>query len=65
MDLKKHYLMTFSALFFLGLIVAKPGDTFSPNKDERVCNWAKGKLECEKKLKEYDINNPVVKYHYR
>lgn len=65
MNLKKHYLMTVSALFFLGLIVAKPGDSFTPSEEERVCRRDTENLECEKKLLEYEINNPVVKYHYR
>lgn len=65
MNLKRHYFMTFSALFFLGLIVAKPGESFTPTEEKRVCNWSKGKLECEKKYPEYEINHPVVEYHFQ
>lgn len=65
MNLKRHYFMTFSALFFLGLIVAKPGESFTPSEKLRECTWSKGKMECETKNPEYRMNYPAVKYHYQ
>lgn len=64
MNLKKHYFMTVSALFFLGLIVSKPGDTFTSHEAPRECRWTKGKMKCEFRNLEYQINHSVVKYHY-
>lgn len=66
MNLKKHYFMTVTALFFLGMIVAKPGETFTPKDEQtRECKWTKGKMECEYKNPEYQINYPAIRYQYR
>jgi hypothetical protein len=65
MDIKKHYFMTCAALFFLGLIVAKPGSSFYPAKETRDCKLAKGKLDCEVKTVEYKINHPTIRYEYQ
>ncbi len=65
MNLKKHYFMTLTALFFLGLIVAKPGESFTPSEKQRECKWSKGKLECESKNLEYQINYPAIRYQYK
>ncbi len=66
MEIKKHYFMTCAALFFLGLIVAKPGSTFYPvNKEERDCKLAKGKLNCEVRTVEYSINQPTIHYEFK
>lgn len=63
MDIKKHFFMTFAALFFLGLIVAKPSDNFYPNKENRECRLVKAKLHCEER-QEYRLNYSVIHYEY-
>lgn len=65
MNQKKHYFMTFSALFFLGLIVAKPGESFTPTEKQRECKWEKGKMECETKIPEYQLNYSAIRYQYQ
>lgn len=65
MDIKKHYFMTFAALFFLGLIVAKPGDAFYPVKQERECKLVKAKMQCEFKNQEYRLNYSAIHYEYQ
>lgn len=66
MEIKKHYFMTCAALFFLGLIVAKPGSTFyPPSKEVRECKLVKAKLDCEVKTVEYTINQPTIHYEYQ
>jgi hypothetical protein len=66
MEIKKHYFMTCAALFFLGLIVAKPGTSFYPApKEHRDCRLVKGKLDCEVKTVEYKINHPPIHYEYQ
>ena len=62
MEIRKHYFMTVAALFFLGLIVAKPGSSFQPTtKEQRDCKFVKGKLNCEYKNQEYQLDHRV---HY-
>lgn len=65
MDLKKHYFMTIAALFFLGLIVAKPGAAFYPVKEERDCKMVKARMQCEYKSQEYKLNYPAIHYQYQ
>ncbi|MFP5386273.1 MAG: hypothetical protein ACLGHN_09365 [Bacteriovoracia bacterium] len=65
MDSKQHYFMTLTALFFLGLLVAKPGSSFQPPDEKRECKWNKGKLECEHKNPEYHLNYRAIQYHYK
>ena len=65
MDIKKHFFMTFAALFFLGLIVAKPGDNFYPVKVERECKLVKAKLQCEDRGQEYRLNYSAINYEYQ
>lgn len=66
MEIKKHYFMTCAALFFLGLIVAKPGSTFYPAaKEDRDCKLIKGKLDCEVRTVEYSINQPTIHYELK
>jgi len=68
MEIKKHYFMTCAALFFLGLIVAKPGSSFYPQSksdSDRDCKLVKGKLDCEVKTVEYTINQPTIHYEYQ
>lgn len=66
MEIKKHYFMTCAALFFLGLIVAKPGSTFYPaDKENRHCKVVKGKLDCEVRTVEYSINQPTIHYEFK
>ena len=64
MNIKKHFFMTLAALFFLGLIVAKPGETFYPAKEIRECKLLKGKMSCADKSLEYQINYSVIQYQY-
>lgn len=64
MDIKKHFFMTFAALFFLGLIVAKPSDNFYPNKEQRECKLLKAKLHCQDRDQEYRLNYSVIHYEY-
>jgi hypothetical protein len=64
MDLRKHYFMTCAALFFLGLIVARPGATFQPMKEQRECKLVKGKMDCESKNHEYRLTYPNIHYEY-
>lgn len=67
MDIKNHFFMTFCALFFLGIIVAKPGDAFQPAKEERDCKLVKGKMACVYHYHEDRINNTIgeIRYHYK
>ncbi len=65
MEIRKHYFMTCAALFFLGLIVAKPGSSFYPTKDLRDCKMVKGKVDCDVKTVEYKINHSPVHYEYQ
>lgn len=64
MELKKHYFMTVAALFFLGVIVAKPGATFYPAKEHRDCKVVKGKVNCSNKFQEYKINHASMWYKF-
>jgi uncharacterized protein (UPF0179 family) len=64
MNIRKHFFMTFAALFFLGLIVAKPGETFYPAKEMRDCKLDKGKMTCVEKGQEYRINYSVIQYQF-
>jgi hypothetical protein len=65
MEIKKHYFMTCAALFFLGLIVAKPGSSFYPPKEHRECKLVKGKMDCDARTVEYRINHPTIHYQYQ
>jgi hypothetical protein len=66
MQRRKHYFMTCAALFFLGLIVARPGSTFYPNENKRTCNVTLvHKRNCEQWKSEYRLNMPLVEYQYR
>lgn len=57
--------MTCAALFFLGIVVTKPGITFHPaRKEERDCKIVKGKKDCETRLREYRLNQSSVQYKY-
>jgi hypothetical protein len=62
MNNKLHYIVTFSALFFLGLIIQNPGPTPTQNA-ERECKIVKGKMDCFYKYTENRINkNSEVQY---
>ena len=65
MNVKKHFFMTISALFFLGVIVAKPGDNFYPKKKEPECKLVKAKMHCEERDQEYRLNYSVIHYEYQ
>lgn len=65
MEKEKHYLMTCLALLFLGLILAKPGASFSSSHLNRECKLVKGRMNCEAPVQEYQLNMPVVHYHYK
>ncbi len=56
--------MTLSALFFLGLIVARPGSAFIQPSEHRECKLSKGKMACENNRQEYRLNYPPVHYEY-
>ena len=63
MNIKVHYLVTLCALFFLGVIVTKPGQLIPNEKSERTCKLMKGKMDCFYKYSEYRINaNYEVQY---
>lgn len=63
MEIKKHYFMTVAALFFLGIIVAKPGSTFNPSHEQRECKLVKGKMDCSNKYQDnYKINHASFWY---
>jgi hypothetical protein len=63
MDVKKHFFMTFVALFFLGLIVAKPGSAFRLSDFNRECRLSKGKMVCvEKQTPSRELEK--VNYYY-
>lgn len=64
MELKKHYLMTVAALFFLGVVMAKPGATFFPVKDQRECKLVKGKINCSNKFQENKVISTSFWYKY-
>lgn len=62
MNIKLHYFVTFSALFFLGLIIKNP-DPLPGQNAERSCRVAKGKMDCYYKYTENRINkNSEVQY---
>jgi hypothetical protein len=65
MEIKKHFLITFGALFILGIIVAKPGEAFYPEKEKRECKLVKGKMNCDLKTVEYRLNYKTVPYVYQ
>ena len=67
MDIKNHFFMTFVALFFLGVIVAKPGDAFQPANEDRDCKLVKGKMACVYHYHENRITNTIgeIRYQYR
>lgn len=65
MDLKNHFFLTFVALFFLGIIVAKPGNAFLIVKEDRECRLVKGKMDCAAKSNEYEMNNALSPIKYR
>lgn len=58
MNRKKHILMTVSALFFLGLIVAKPD--FYPKENDPCEGSNRDKIVCEMKLKLNQENTGIV-----
>lgn len=63
MNMKFHYMMTFLALIFLGLVITHPRHLTSPNLPERSCKMMKGKMDCFYKYTEYRINkNNEVQY---
>lgn len=63
MNLKKHYLMTGLALFFLGIIIAKPGESFQP-KEKRICRFEKTRMTCETKNPVYKLDDKGIYYQY-
>lgn len=65
MDIRNHFFLTFIALFFLGVIVTKPGDAFRPSNEERDCRLDKGKMACVYHYHEDRINNTIGEIHYQ
>ena len=65
MDLKNHFFLTFVALFFLGIIVAKPGNAFFVMKEDRECRLVKGKMDCLSKYDEYEMNHALSPVKFR
>jgi hypothetical protein len=63
MELRSHYFITLAALFILGILVARPGTAFQATSDKH-CRFLKGKLECEVRIQEYQLNHPVIHYVY-
>lgn len=61
-EIRKHYIITLSALFFLGFIMAKPGMSFNPVKEVRVCKINKGKMSCDSKKIPKAVPGPIVQY---
>jgi hypothetical protein len=63
MNIKLHYFVTFSALFFLGLILSSPVPGPAQNT-ERECKVIKGKMDCYYKYTEKRINKNT-EVHYK
>ncbi len=55
--------MTVLALFFLGLIIARPAETFRP-KEKRECKFVKTRIDCVTKAKLYKLNDGGIYYEY-
>jgi len=65
MNLKVHYFITLSVLFFLGIIVTKPDSFNQQTGRDRVCVLAKGKMNCASKFTEYRMSHVAnVKYKF-
>ncbi|MGE3608887.1 MAG: hypothetical protein AB7I27_04810 [Bacteriovoracaceae bacterium] len=62
MNIKLHYIVTFTAFCFLGVMVARPEMFSQKNDSERICKLEKGKVECAQKYTEYKINHPDITY---
>lgn len=66
MGRKRHYFMTCAALFFLGIIIARPGSTFYPREEKIECKASKMKsFDCHKKVTEYKLNTQGIRYEYQ
>lgn len=52
MEIRKLFFMTFSALFFLGLILGKPESAFTPvDIENKECKFVRRSLACDVKYK--------------
>jgi len=64
MEIRRHHLLTLVGIFFLGIVIAKPGATFYPVKEQRECKLEKGKLNCVSKFQEIKISKMPIWYKY-
>lgn len=55
--------MTGLALFFLGIIIAKPDDSFR-YREKRICRFEKGRMICVIKNPEFKLNEMGIYYQY-
>ena len=67
MDIKNHFFLTILALFSLGVIVTRPGNTFRPVNEDRSCKLDKGKMTCVYHYQEDRISKTIeeVRYQYQ
>lgn len=65
MNLKAHYAMTVSALFFLGLMLTRPEVFHKYSLDKRDCRLIKGRVSCTLNYTEYRINDVRSEVEYR
>jgi hypothetical protein len=64
MEIRKHFFMTFSALFFLGLILGKPESAFTPVDIEyKECKFVRKSLACDLENK-VARDAPSISYQY-
>ncbi len=64
MEIRRHHLLTLAGILFLGVVIAKPGTSFYPVKEQRECKLEKGKLNCVSKFQEIKISKMPVWYKY-
>lgn len=63
MNKKIHYLITFGALIFLGMLITNPRTSSTSPTEERTCKMIKGRMDCFYKYTDYRINtNSEVQY---
>lgn len=64
MDFKNHFFLTFVALMFLGVLAVKPGNVLYSVKDDRECKIMRGKMDCDIKHYEYEMNDAIAGVRY-
>lgn len=64
MRIRRHHLLTVAGIFFLGVLISKPGATFYPVKEQRECKLEKGKMNCVNKFQEVKVTKMPIWYEY-